>query len=70
MPTKAQVDEAKEILSPPAAKDLEAVRNRRTEVADILNTNLLAPEARKAYEKLYGELGEILEKAAAKAAEK
>jgi len=70
MPTKAQVDEAKEILAPPAAKDLEAVRNRRTEVADILNTNLLAPEARKAYEKLYGELGEILEKAAAKAAEK
>ena len=70
MPTKAQVDEAKKILAPPAAKDLEAVRNRRTEVADILNTNLLAPEARKAYEKLYGELGEILEKASAKAAEK
>ena len=68
MPTKGQVEEAQEILTPPSAKDIDAVRNRRTEVADILNTNLLAPESRKAYEKLYADLGEILEKAAAKAA--
>jgi len=68
--TKAQVAEAKEVLAPPPAKDLEAVRSRRYEVKDILNTNLLSLEARKEYEDLYAELGDILEKAAAKAAEK
>jgi len=67
MPTKAQEAEAQEILTAPPAKDLDAVRNRRTEVADILNTNLLAPEARKGYEQLYDELGAILEKAASAA---
>lgn len=64
MPTKAEVAEALEILKPPPAKDLEAVRARRLEVKDILNTSLLGPEARKAYEQLYAETGEILERAA------
>lgn len=69
MPTKGETAEALEILKAPSAKDLEAVRERRGEVKDILNTNLLSPEARTAYEQLYAETGEILERAA-KAAEK
>jgi len=67
MPTKAQERTAEEVLSAPSAKDLLAVAARRYEVKDILNTNLLTLEARKAYEELYAELGAILEKAAAAA---
>ncbi len=68
-PTKAQRAVAEEILKTPPAKDLEMVRARRHEVADILNTTLLAPDSRKRYETLYAETGEILERAV-KAAEK
>ena len=68
MPTKAQERPAAEVLKPPSAKDLEAIRERRLIVKDILNTNLLSPEARKEYEALYAETGRILEEAAAKAA--
>jgi len=69
MPTKAEEKAAAEILKPPAVKDLEAVRVRRLEVKDILNTNLLSPEARKSYEELYAELGAILLKATGMTAE-
>lgn len=68
-PTKGQTAAAEDILKPPPAKDLEVVRARRREVADILNTNLLAPDTRKRYESLYAETGDILERAV-KAAEK
>ncbi len=63
MPTKAEQQAAAEIFKLPSAKDLEAVRARRLEVKDILNTNLLSVEARKGYEQLYAETGAILEKA-------
>jgi hypothetical protein len=61
MPTKAEERAAAEVLAVP--KDLDAVRDRRYEVKDILNTNLLAPDSRQAYERLYDELGKLLEKA-------
>ncbi len=63
--TRAQKAEAEEILQLP--KNLAAARERRYEVKDILNTNLLSPEARVAYEKHYAEIGDVLEKAASKA---
>lgn len=63
MPTQMEQRAAAEILKVPSAKDLDAVRDRRYEVKDILNTNLLGKEARSAYEKLYAELGRILEEA-------
>ena len=68
-PTKAQKKAAAEVLEQPKAKDIEAVRERRLVVKDILNTNLLSPEARKEYEELYAETGRILEEAAAKSKE-
>jgi hypothetical protein len=63
MPTSAERKAAEEILKPPDAKNLDAVRERRMEIKDILNGNLLSAEARKAYEELYAETGEILERA-------
>ena len=62
MPTKEQEREAAEILALP--KDIESIRERRREVAGILNTNLLTKEARGAYEQLYSETGKALERAA------
>ncbi len=61
MPTKTEERAAAEVLAVP--KDLDAIRERRYEVKDILNTNLLAPYTRQAYERLYDELGKLLEKA-------
>ncbi len=66
MPTKDQERIAREFLELP--KGLDAMRERRYEVKDILNTNLLSKEARVAYEAHYDELGKQLEKAAAKTA--
>ncbi len=60
-PTKAQQRAAAEVLEIP--KGLEALRERRYEVKDILNTNLLSKEARAAYEAHYDEIGKQLEKA-------
>lgn len=40
--------------------DLEAVRERRYVVKDILNTNLLSLEARKQYEAEYAESSRVL----------
>ena len=62
MPTKEQEREAAEILAMP--KDVDAIRERRLEVKDILNTFLLSKEARAAYEQLYSETGKALERAA------
>lgn len=57
-------------MAPRASEvDVETVRERRLVLKDILNSNLLSPEARKQFEKEYAETGEILEKTA-KAAEK
>jgi hypothetical protein len=44
--------------------DLDEVRNRRYVLKDILNTNLLSPEARKRFESEYAETGSVLEQAA------
>jgi hypothetical protein len=44
----------------PSAKDLEAVRERRFQLKDILNTNSLTPEARRQFEAAYQETGRIL----------
>ncbi len=68
MPTKAQERAADEVLKLPDAKDLDAIRERRRQIAEILNTNLLSKEGREAYEASYAETGAILEKAAAKTA--
>ena len=46
------------------AGDLEAVRERRYVLKDILNTNLLSPEARKEFEREYEETGKQLAEAA------
>ncbi len=62
MATKEQEREAAEILALP--KDIESIRERRYVVKDILNTFMLTPEARAAYEQLYGETGKALERAA------
>ncbi len=62
MPTKAELQEANEILAMPT--NLAAIRERRYVVKDILNTTLLAKEARAAYEQLYAETGKALERAA------
>jgi hypothetical protein len=67
MPTKLETAAAFDVLRVPKVSDLAAVRERRYEVKDVLNTNLLGKEARTAYEKLYAELGQILTEAAAKA---
>jgi hypothetical protein len=68
-PTKAEVRAAQEVLQPPSAKDLAAVRERRYQVKDVLNTNLLGKEAREQYEKLYEDLGAALLKATGMTAE-
>jgi hypothetical protein len=47
-----------------AEVDLDEVRERRYVLKDILNTNLLSPEARKVFEKEYAETGSLLEQAA------
>jgi hypothetical protein len=64
MPTKMEQAAAMDVLRLPAVKDLDAVRERRYQVKDILNTNLLGKEARQSYERLYADLGDILERAA------
>jgi hypothetical protein len=66
MPTKLEEAAALDVLRVPKAADLEAVRFRRYQVKDILNTNLLGKEARVAYERLYAELGKILTDAVGK----
>jgi hypothetical protein len=45
------------------ADELEEIRERRYVLKDILNTNLLAPEARKHFEREYEETGRILAQA-------
>lgn len=62
MATKEELREAAEVLAMP--KDIDAIRERRYVVKDVLNTNLLTKEARAAYEQLYGETGKALERAA------
>ena len=61
MPTKMEERAAAEVLAMP--EDLESIRERRYVVKDILNTALLSPEARTAYEQLYAKTGRALEKA-------
>lgn len=68
MPTKAQIEQAKDVFRIPNPKDVSWLAERRYAVKDILNTNLLAPESRAAYEQHYAELGRLLEAAATKAA--
>ncbi|MFI5269174.1 MAG: hypothetical protein ACHQ7M_17505 [Chloroflexota bacterium] len=65
MATKLEVEAAQDILRLPSAKDLEAVRERRLVLKDILNTNLLSPEARRQYDAAYAESGRILSEAVA-----
>lgn len=58
-------------MAPAKADDLEAVRVRRAELAEILkHPSLLTPAAEAEFAKQYAETGAILEAAAAKAGDK
>ena len=45
-------------------EDLDAIRERRYVLKDILNTNLLSPDARKQFEQEYEVIGKQLAEAA------